>query len=113
MFGKNLLKTSIFVKKKTISDRNSELLWKLVFLNNFCYGQILGIIFLMETTALVQTSEIGQILTKTVYDLKMSHVYLNYALQLFWIIFGKFCRKLLFLEKKWQSQKEAENYSED
>ena len=64
IFGENLLKTSLFCQKMTISESRSELLWKLIFLNNFCYGQILMNILFDGKMPFVQTSEIGQILTK-------------------------------------------------
>ena len=39
----------------------------------------------------------------------MCHKQLNYALLLFWSIFGEILRELLFFVKKRQSQKEAQN----
>ena len=42
----------------------------------------------------------GEILTKTVFLLKMSHIPPNYAFLLFWSIFGIIYCKLLFLVKK-------------
>ena len=42
----------------------------------------------------------GQILTKTVFLLKVGHIQLNYAFLLFWIILGEIHLKLLFLVKK-------------
>ena len=56
--------------------------------------------YLMETTPLVQSSKIGQILTKTVYQILMSHIHLYYALQMFLIIFGKHLQNTSFLLKK-------------
>ena len=42
----------------------------------------------------------------------MSHILLNYAFLFFWSIFGEIHRELLFLVKKWLSQKRALKYSE-
>ena len=42
--------------------------------------------YLMETTPFIQTSDIVQILTKMIYLLPKTHIQLNYAFQLFWII---------------------------
>ena len=42
----------------------------------------------------------------------MTHIQLNYAFLLFWSIIGKIQRELLFLVKKWLSQKGAMKYSE-
>ena len=55
----------------------------------------------VSTTFFDQTSKRGQILTKTVFLHKMSHIQLNYASLLFWSIFGEIHRKfLLFVVKK-------------
>ena len=42
----------------------------------------------------------GQILRKTVFHLKMSHMQLNYAFVLFWTIFGKIHWKIVSLVQK-------------
>ena len=42
----------------------------------------------------------------------ISHIHLNYAFLIVWNIFGKIHWKVLFLVKKWLSQKEAQNYTE-
>ena len=43
---------------------------------------------------------LGQILTKSVFLHKVSHILLNYAFLLFWSIFGEIHRELFFLELK-------------
>ena len=47
----------------------------------------------------VQSSKMGQILTKTVFLFKMIHIQLNYAFLLFWNILGKIHWKNHFLFK--------------
>ena len=88
-----------------ISERSTEILRKLVFLNMFEKGQIL-------TTFFDQTIKRGQILTKTVFLPKVSHIQLNYAFLLFWSIFGEIHRELHFLVQKWLSQKRAQKHWE-
>ena len=54
----------------------------------------------METTPFIQSSEIGQLVTNMVFLLKMRHVKINYAFQLFWIILGKKLLKASLFNQK-------------
>ena len=112
-FRENSLKSSLFSQKITISERSSELLRKIVLLNNFEKNEIQRKIWILYKQMFFdQTSKNVQILTKTVFYLKMCHLQLNYALLLFSITFGLKLWKLLFLVKKVISQKEAQKYIE-
>ena len=99
IFGLIHWKHDFLVKNVTISERSTEILRKFVYLNKFERRKILRKIWICLNNFFNQTSEIGQILTKTIILLKMSHTQLNYALLLFWNIFGEFQGKLLFLVK--------------
>ena len=108
IFGEVHWKLLFLVKKVTISERSTEILRKFVFLNKFEKEQIQRKIWICcKQPCFVQSSKTGQILTKTVFLLKMSHIQLNYAFLLFWSIFGEFNWKILFLIKK-ISRKEAQ-----
>ena len=85
---------------------STEIIRQFVFLNKFEKGQILRIIWICLKTFFDQTSERVQILTNSVFLLKMSHIQLNYAFLLFLSIFGKFTENFSILSKK-NSQKEA------
>ena len=76
------------VKKVTISETSTEILRKVVFLNNFEKVQILRKIWIC-LNLFDQTSERGQILTKTIFLPKESHIQPNYAFLLFWSILGE------------------------
>ena len=54
----------------------------------------------------------GEILTKNCFSPQSESLELNYAFVLFRSIFEEILRELLFLVKKWLSQKEALKYSE-
>ena len=71
------MKNSLFSQKVTISERCSEIPRKFVSTTGLKSEN-------PETNLLyVQSSKTGQILTKTVFLLKMSHIELNYAFLLF------------------------------
>ena len=55
---------------------------------------------LVKTTVFGQRSKLGQLLTKTVYIQKMSHIQLNYAFLLFISIIGLIHSKHPFLVQK-------------
>ena len=59
-----------------------------------------------------QTSKRGQILTKTVFLPKVSHIQLNQVFCCFEAFSGKLTENFSFESKKWQSQKGALKYSE-
>ena len=99
IFGEIHWKLLFLVKKVTLSVRSSEILRKFVFPKSLKRG-------------IDQTSKRGQILTKSVFLLKVSHIEINYAFVLFWSIFGEIHWKLPFLVKKWLPQWEAQKYSE-
>ena len=100
IFGLIYWKHLFFDKKVTISERSTDILRKFVFLNKFEKRQILSKIWICTNNFFYQTCKRGQILTKTVFHLKMSHIQLNLASLLFWSILGEFHWKLLFLVKK-------------
>ena len=99
-FWRNSLKTSLFIKKLTISERSSEILRKITFRNKFENEKIQRKFWIWCKQLFVQSSKMGQLLTKTVFLHKMSRIQLNYASLLFWSIFGLIHWKLLFLFKK-------------
>ena len=103
-FWGRLTENFFFSQKMTISE--------FVFLNEFEKGQILRKICICLKIFFHQTSKRGQILTKTVFHLKVSHIQLNYSFMLFWSILGEIHWKSLFLVKKVTSQKEAQIYLE-
>ena len=98
-FGLIHWKLLFLVKQVTISERSTEILRELVYLNKFEKRQIQRKIWIVVNNLFVQSSKMGQILTKTVFLLKMSHMLLNYAFLLFWSSFGLISSKLLFLER--------------
>ena len=102
-------KILLLVKKVTISERSTEILRKFVFLNKFEKGQILRKIWIFLNNFFWSNQLRGQLLTKTVFLLKISHIQLNYAFLLFWSIFGEFHRNILFLVKKkfWERSSEV------
>ena len=55
---------------------------------------------LFKQLFLIKPLKGGQILTKTVFLLKVSHIQLNYAFLLFWSILGEIHRELHFLVQK-------------
>ncbi len=68
------LKTSLFGSKMELSQKEDEEYSEIIFFNKSEKGQILRkILILNGTTFFGQTSETGQILTKTVFLLKISH----------------------------------------
>ena len=99
IFGKSHRKLLFLVIKLTISETSTEILRKFVFLNMFEKWKIRRKIWICFNNFLDQTSKRGQILTKTVFLPKVSHIQLNYAFLLFCIIFGKSHRELLFSVK--------------
>ena len=111
IFFWNSLKTSLFIKKVTFSERSTEIWSKFVFLNKFERGKSWGKFGFIWTTVFDQTIKRGQILTKNIFLLKVRHIQLNYAFPLFWSIFGEIHWKILFLSKKWLSQKGALKYA--
>ena len=86
--------------KVTISETSTEILRRFVFLTMFERVKSWGKFEFFSTTILDQTSNRGQILTKTVFLSKVSHILLNYALLLFWRIYEEIHREYLSLVKK-------------
>ena len=99
-FGKNSPRTSLFSQKMTISEGSSEILRKCVFLNMFEKGESCVKLRFIYTNLFYKTSIRVQILTKTVFLDKVSHIQLKYAFLLFGSIFGEIHRELLFLVQK-------------
>ena len=90
IFGLVHWKLLFLVQKVTISESSKEILRKFVFLNKFEKGQIQEEnLDFFKQLFLDQTSKRGQMLTKTVFLLKISHIQLNYVFLLFWSIFGE------------------------
>ena len=97
----NSLKTSLFSQKMWLSQKEAQKYSEsLFFLTSLKRGKSKENLDLFKQLIFVQTSKRGQIITKTVFLLKMSHILLNYAFLLFWSIFGEIHWKLLFLFKK-------------
>ena len=88
------------VQKLTISEKSPEILRKFVFLNKFEKVKIKRKIWICLNNFFWSNQKRGQILTKTVFLLKTSHIQLNYAFLLFWSIFWEIHRELLFLVQK-------------
>ena len=93
-------KIFFLVQKVTLSDRSAEILRKFDYLNKFEKGKIQVKICILLTNVFDQTSKMGQILTKTLFLLKVSHIQLNYAFLLFWSIFGEIHWNCCILVKK-------------
>ena len=88
------------VKKVTISETSTEIFRTLFFLTMFEKMQIRRKIWICLTYFFDQTSKRGQILTKTVFLPKFSHIQLNHAFLFFCSILGEIQRELLFLVRK-------------
>ena len=88
------------VQKLTISEKSQEILRNFVFLNKFEKVKIKRKIWICLNNFFWSNQKRGQILTKTVFLLKTSHIQLNYAFLLFWSIFWEIHRELLFLVQK-------------
>ena len=85
--------------KVTISETSTEILGKFVFLPCLKGANPEKNLDLYKQLFFDQTSERGQILTKTVFLPKMSHILLNYAFLLFWSFLGEIHGELFFLDK--------------
>ena len=83
------MKFSLFSQKMPISERSSEILRKHVFLNKFEKKLSRRKFGFVVKTLFVQSSKMGEISTKTVFLLKMSHIPPNYTFLFFWSIFGE------------------------
>ena len=93
------------VKKVAISERSTEIIRKLVFLNMFVKGKPYIKLGFVKTSPFDQTrkehwNKKCQILTKNVFLPKVSHIQLNYAILFFWSIFWEINREFLFLFQK-------------
>ena len=95
-----------------ISERSTEILRKLVFLNMFVKGKPYIKLGFVKTSPFDQTSKKCQILTKNVFPPKVSHIQLNYAILFFEAFSGKLTENFSFYSKKWLSQKGALKYSD-
>ena len=100
IFGEIHWKLQFLVTKVTTSDRSTEILRKFVYLNNLKSGKSRGKFGFVVNNPFVQSSKTEQILSKTVFLLKMSHILTNYAILLFWSFFGQNHGKVLFLFQK-------------
>ena len=92
-------RTSLFNQK---SDYLRKVLWntqKVFFLNMFEKGKILRNISICLNNFLEQTSKRGQILTKTVFLHKVSHIQLNYFFVILLHFSGNSKRTSLFSQK--------------
>ncbi len=87
---------SFLVKKLTSLETSTEILRKFVFLTMFDKWQILRKIGISLNFFFDQTSKRGQILTKTVFLPKESHILLNYAFLLFEAFLEKFIENFSF-----------------
>ena len=93
-------KLLFLIKKAIISERSLELLWNLVFLNNFCHVQIQRNIFIRWKQILMFKAEIWTNINKNNLLPKISHIQLNFDLQLVWIIFGENLLKSFLFNQK-------------
>ena len=90
IFGENLLKTSLFRFKSGYLRKKLRIILKVSISQQFfIWANPEEYFYLVETTPFLQTSEIGQILTKMFFILKLRHIQINYVFLLFWIIFGE------------------------
>ena len=100
-------------KNMAISERRTDILRKFVFDNMFERGKILRNIWIcLNNFFFEKTSKMGEILTKTFFLLKVSHIQLNYAFLMFSTIFGKIHGEFLFLVKKVTIPEKAQKYLE-
>ena len=100
IFGEMRREHFFLVKNVNISERSTEILRKLVFLNMFEKGKSWGKFGFVLTTVFGQTSKRGQILTKTFFLQNMSLIHLNYAFLLFRSNIRLIHWKILFLVQK-------------
>ena len=100
IFGEMNRELLFLVKKVAISERSTEILRKLVFLNMFVKGKPYIKLGFVKTSPFDQTSKKCQILTKNVFLPKVSHIQLNYAILFFWSIFWEINREFLFSFQK-------------
>ena len=84
IFGEKLLKTSLFSKKVIISERSWELIWRLVFLNNICYGQTVSNTFIWWKQLLFLNQIYMTNTVKNCLPPQNEPRTLNYAFQLIW-----------------------------
>ncbi len=99
-FWENSQRTSLFSQKVIIWEKSTEILRKFVFLNKFEKGKIQRKIWICLNNLFDQTSKRWQIITKTVFLPKVSHIQLNNVFLLFLSIFEEIHRELLFLVQK-------------
>ena len=85
------------------SENSTDILRKFVILYMFEKGQILRKNRICLKNCFDQTSKRGQILTKTLFLPKVSHIQLYFDFLLFWSIFGEIHRELLFFVQKLNS----------
>ena len=101
----------LFLVKKVISQKKLRNTKKFVFLNRFEKLKSLGKFQFDVNNYVFQTREMRQIEEKNVCLFNISHIEQNSAFLLLWSIFSEIHWKLLFLVKKWLSQKESQKYS--
>ncbi len=99
-YFENSQRTFLFSQKMAISERSSEILRKFAFLNRFEKGLILRKIWICLNNFFDQTRKCRNLNKNVFFFLKVSHIWLNYAFQMFWSIFGEIHRELLFLVQK-------------
>ena len=97
-FWGNSLKTYLFSQKSDYLRKSSEILRMFVFLTNFEKGQSRRKFGFIVNNPFVQSSKMGQILTKTVFLQKMRHIPPNYVFCCFEVFWGKFTENLLLVK---------------
>ena len=100
-FGRNSMKTSLFIQKSDISERSSEILRKLTFLYKFEREKTQRKIWIWcKQLFLFKAVKWDNYEQKQFFSTKLSHIQLYYVFLLFWSIFGLIHCKLLFLVQK-------------
>ena len=91
----------LFLFKKFLSQKESQKYSeRLLFSKSLKRRKARGKFGFGVNNSFVQSSKMGQLLTKNVFLHKMSHIQINFAFLFFWIILGLIHWKNLFLVQK-------------
>ena len=111
-FWGNSQRTSLLSPKSDYLRKEHRNTQKICFSSHIWEVQILRKIWICLNNCFDHTSKLGEILIKTVFLSKVSHIQLNYAFLWFCSILEEIHRELLFLVKTCLSQRGILKYSE-
>ena len=96
----------------TISEKSTEIFRKFVFLNKFEKWEIKRKISICLTNVCDQISKMREILTKTCFSPQSEPLTAKLCFSVVLKQFGGNSQRIIFLVKKWLSQKRAQKHSE-